>query len=837
MPVLLSLLGVSLVDRQLDDLYTDYESLTPPGVGVGASSFSALDRRRCDCAEAGAPRVYSHGKDAGPGETFFLIGEGFDEQTKVIAIGRRSGAARSGEYEFQTRLQSDGLLAATVPAFAYDGPFLVRVCNEKGVSEPFVLNAPEIWWLCPDRVRVGQPIRVFGRNLGRRPDYGCTDVFLWSGKPDEKAIRLQATADSKYVAEVMIPEGLQPGKYQLWVHSGDGSTFGWSAPATLFVASRLEVREVTHCLPSGSRELESLVASYRDRDAGTQVTIRLSEGDYLLSGPLEIPSGVKVVGAGKDVTRLRLAAPAEGDAHSCNELHPHGCVVWLSGDGSAISDLSIYGNDSVNLGVAVGYPGSGRWVSGCAVERVRISDVDGKQAGRDGLMYVGSELPENSGVRLFNAAYACVADNDVCGRVPIYLSGIRQTQILRNRLRASTRWGGNGEGAIEGRNDVIEESVIEGNVLVSPPGREAGGPQTRRLIWLATGRGSVSNNWIACNGSAESRYGGVAGADQNVGEALLLESQQRVAFYGCPEDADVDSITLPSTVTPTDDAQLGHVRRTDLPYDSELREMPFLPSHECDGREAPIDQYYVTVVSGKGMGQTVRVVSRDGYKLSLATPWRVIPDQTSRIVVSTLFYRNLIVGNTITNGMAGIQLWIGCVDNVVAGNLLKGHRRQGIWVLGCVSTLASSMRLSYNRGIGPANWNHIEGNIIDETLDGIRMTSRVRDPIHVNWPVLVGNTIRNNSVRSARRDGVVVDGALSCGTIVEYNLVRDASTHFRFSDAAQVSILWRNHAYCWRVPSAGEDGRIAIAVGVSSTGVLVQENEVEDEAGRRIEGR
>lgn len=815
-----------------NDLYVLDGSLTAAGMGQGmdARSVSALVSDLSEDGAAGTPRVFHHSRDAAPGETFFVTGEGFDDQTKVIAVGRRSQSTSGEQYEFATRLQSEGLLAITVPCSAYDGPFLVRVCNAHGASAPFVINAPEIWWVCPDRTRAGQVVRVFGRNLSVRPDYGRSDVYLWSGDPSERVRRLDSTSGGKYVTLAQIPQDIHSGKYYLSVHSGDKSVFGWSAPAVLFILPPEDNLEIE--VDPDVCELGTLVGDYRNVGDGKQVTIRIPEGDYRLSSTLEIPPGVRLVGAGKDSTRLRLDALSGDGPSDKNALDPHTCVVWLSGDGAGISDLSIYGNGSVNLGIAVGSKNARHWVSDCVVERVRISDVDGKQARRDGLMYVGSELPENSGIRLFNTCHARIADNDVCGRVPIYLSGVRQTQILRNRLVANTRWGGNGEGAIEGRNDIVEESVIEGNALASPPGREFGGPQVRRLIWLSTGRGSVSNNWISANGDVDSRYGGVAGSDQNVGEAVLLESQQRVAFYGAPESASIDSITLPSTVPVTPDNRLRHVRRTDLAYDDQAREAPFLPPNEADGREAPIDQYYVTVVSGRGMGQTVRVVARDGHRLALADPWREVPDDTSLVVVSTLFYHNLIVGNTVANAMAGIQLWIGCVDNVVASNKLKRQRRQGIFVLGCASTEASSMPPNYNRGIGPSNWNHIEGNSIEDALDGVLISAR--DLVQVDWHSTVGNTVRHNSVVEARRDGIAIDAGKSCGSVVEYNLVRDAKVCYRFSDAAEVSVLLRNHAYCWRIPCSDNGVAGAIQVRQDGSGVLMQENEVEDEAGRSI---
>ena len=54
------------------------------------------------------------------------------------------------------------------------------------------------------------------------------------------------------------------------------------------------------------------------------------------------------------------------------------------------------------------------------------------------------------------------------------------------------------------------------------------------------------------------------------------------------------------------------------------------------------------------------------HKLLLDRPWRVVPDTGSLILVTPLFYRNLVVENEPRDGMSGIQLWYTCVENVVA---------------------------------------------------------------------------------------------------------------------------------------------------------------------------
>mgnify|MGYP001135361865 CR=1 FL=1 len=59
--------------------------------------------------------------------------------------------------------------------------------------------------------------------------------------------------------------------------------------------------------------------------------------------------------------------------------------------------------------------------------------------------------------------------------------------------------------------------------------------------------------------------------------------------------------------------------------------------------------------------------------------------------------------------MTGVQLWISCIENVVSGNEIRRCRKPGVYLFGICSTLASSMPMTWNRGIGPLSFNHIEG--------------------------------------------------------------------------------------------------------------------------------
>jgi hypothetical protein len=513
-------------------------------------------------------------------------------------------------------------------------------------------------------------------------------------------------------------------------------------------------------------------------------------------------------------------------------------AVWLAGDDAGLTDLTVHGNSLVNQGIAVADEDPLRWVSGCRVLRVRVTDGEGKQG-------------ENCGLFVRKAERGTFRENELWGRAPIFIRGARKSEFALNRLVSVTRYGGNAEAAILGRTDTIEECVVENNLVASPPGAEAGGPTARRLLWFSTGHGSVTHNWIAGNGiegatltggdgnAGMARFGGVAGTDQNVGEMILFEANHRTAYFGPITSADANSVTLPATIPATPDNRLGSVERKQLAHDAQGRETPFWPPDVDDGsEEPPLTEYYVTIMSGRGQGQTRRVVSRSGERLLLAGPWQSAPREGSVVVVGTGYYQNLIVGNHTPDGMTGIQLWISCMENVVAGNTIARQRKPGIFLYANGTTLASSMPRTWNRGISPLFWNVAEGNRIEECSAGALVTSGDEADLPVEFPRALGNVVRHNSFLRNRTDGVVLgsrspapnvkDTAASItGTLVEFNVVRDARTAYHAGHSTDATVFRRNHAYFWYPVSNSTNQPVAFKLDDPGTTASFEYNSIE----------
>jgi len=788
-------------------------NLAPPDVVVPGLLFTFPERR----ITPDAPKVFQHSQEAGPDQTFFVVGEGLTQD--VVLWGISDTSEKGQEWKARVLFCDGRYLAATLPENCYDGVFVAWVKSGENYSQPFLLNSPQCWWVTPDEAFQGGMMNIFGRNLARRPDFSRPFVYTQNMETNA-ALWLSVIQHSKYRLKVQLPSDLPAGEYAMWCHTGVGGTYGWSNALQMKVREKSPESVRKFALQGNdTEELRQAIAEAGEAGGGV---IELAEGFYEFDGTLKLGTGVLLQGRGKDKTILRLKNKSNTPLEPGESVFgQQRTAIWLNGDQSGLRDLTVEGAPVVDTGVLIRHEGFPRWIENCVVENVTVTGVEGKRA-------------ENRTLHLCYALRALVRGSELWGRAPIFLSGARQCIISDNRLVCQTRFGGNSEGAILGRTNVLEECIIENNVIVSPSGSEAGGPTARRMIWVSTGHGSITHNFMAHNRVERARFGGVAGTDQNVGEMILFEACQRIAYFGRIESATNQTVTLPETVPTTPDERLGNVTRESLAYDDDGNETPLWPPDvsEDDGiTEPPINQYYVTILDGNGLGQTRRVERRTDNILFLNHQWREIPNSGALVVVSTLYYQNLVVNNETCDGMTGIQLWIGCVENIVSGNIVRRQRKPGIFLYAACTTLASSMPTTWNRGIGPFNFNLCEGNLVDECSDGALLTSGDAPELLVEFPRAVGNVLRHNSFLRSRSNGVIItsrkrgEGEESpsiVGTIVEFNVVRDSSIAYHVGSGSDFIVLRRNHAYFWYPVSPSAEDSVGFQFDVSGTYVLEQ---------------
>jgi len=198
------------------------------------------------------------------------------------------------------------------------------VQTPKGFSKPFVGNAVDPWFAFPMSVQPGQWIRVIGRGLEiyHRSVRLAAIKEISSGKiiRAEWGLSILTNNDageSSYQTYVKIPNDCSSGWYELYLHNGSNSIYGWSLPIHFFVSRKFESdRFKTQVLtfPGGMQDhfaawLNKRLSEIAARGGGIAI---LPHGRYMLHNSVNIPS--KVVLRGVSRGGVELLAEVDGPA-------------------------------------------------------------------------------------------------------------------------------------------------------------------------------------------------------------------------------------------------------------------------------------------------------------------------------------------------------------------------------------------------------------------------------------------------------------------------------------------------------------------------------------------
>ena len=499
-------------------------------------------------------------------------------------------------------------------------------------------------------------------------------------------------------------------------------------------------------------------------------------------------------------------------------------AVWLSGDGASLKDAHHPGHAAGQHRprAPVGRPKP----AGCPTlpsrtSRSRISTASRPRTAR-------SRPTTSCGQRSQDAN---------CGAARRSSSPARQSEFQRNKLVSVTRFGGNAEAAILGRTEPIEECIFENNRVLAPPGAEAGGPTARRLLWFSTGHGSITHNWISEIVAWSTRLTAVPrGRWGRLGSAGL---RAPIRTSGRPSSS--KAIIAPPTSArsrrPTSGASpcRGRFPRrptiasapsiaSSSPTTRQATRRRFWPPDRDDGtEEPPIGEYYVTIFAGTGQGQTRRVVKRTGETLHLDRPWTVPPAAGSVVAVGTVFFQNLIVGNDTPDGMTGHP----------ALDLL--HRERGRRQHHRPPAEARDLPLRQRHHAGLVDAPHLEPRHQPPLLEPGRgephRGMQRRGPGHQRRRGAVADRVppRTGQRPAAQhlhpqshrwRDphepaapsGVKDTSASVAGTLVEFNVVRDAGIAYHAAASVDATVFRRNHAYFWYPVNHSPDRPVAFQV-------------------------
>ena len=652
-------------------------------------------------------------KTAAPGETMLLSGQGLDTGEVMVGDGVDVGPARVLDSSHGATLRNSTRLMAVVPESMRPGTLWVWLENAGTRSSNTVaLNAPEPWWIQPDRIDKGQRTRIFGRNL----DSG----YLAAGSA--VAVKLVGATGASFLSGTLVRPNvielsvaadaqLAYGDYEVYIKEVKNDDF--YGPLRLTLAPR-------RMRSSYTVNVTRFGATADDDTADNQAFIAAT--DHVIArggGTIEIPAGVflfdeSVIG---DSAQGSILPGAEA-RHEGGELHYRGAARDETILRFAFADKPSKSHDKIAL-----YGGS-------SLEDLSVEVVGDKYYPEDRTIAIDGNhctlrnihLDQNL-CKVYQAPvdvrgeYVTIEDVAIQGAGPIRFHGrqIRIANILHRGPMPQSHYPEQDQDDLNFAPQLfatwgVKELVFENN-RAEDQWDQYRGAHFKRFFGPHSHWGGVHHAYLAGN-----MVSGIKSQPfNNAGECMLFEGS--ITFY-------------------TGRAQIhAHDPQAVNLLDSGMVLDETLFSRDAVPQRVPM---LVVIVSGGGAGQTRLGWPRDAATLEIDQPFIVPPDDTSVVVVLWAFSENIVAENTLTadnlyaTASAGIQFFAAGLNNIVRDNRMAGFH------LGYSDWIFDESREQ------PFYFNEVCGNEIVGALGGI--VTNVYDGQKV-WLNALGNLYRQNTIR------------------------------------------------------------------------------------------
>jgi hypothetical protein len=584
---------------------------------------------------------------------------------------------------------------------------VIWVRSAAGVSRPYVVNRPQLFFLEFNPCAPGQAVRLFGRQLNSNP-YQPAARFWLVGKQSRQAYPVpwvykydyQAHLNDQlpYEMRLVIPADLPEGDYDLWGYNGAGAEYGFGGPLAVTVqkpparpATRFDVTRYGAKGDGLADDTGAIEAAIQAAGKASGGVVYLPLGKYRISHPLRLLPGVDLIGADWDWSHLiagedfRGEFPKEPLPGKAEDWGPYfrqahaAPMVWAVSS-STIADLTLQGSQATAWCVLIMRPGGVAQdvtVTRCRVVNPRaVLMTPGKwQDNGGGLGSIGP-------LERVEFSYCEVTALGGLGNIG---GPVRHCRTLFNTYHPPNGpWGTSAMGWLLG-----DECVVEGNRCEYANRGFTTGP------WF----GPIRRNFIARNLAANSSF------MEGAGEVYLFEGPDvgRENWIGRPASAGADFLT-----------------QGDQKW----------PAGVLAGRIA-------LVVHGKGFGQFRVIKDNTENRITLEEPWRIVPDQTSWVAVRQFFYQNLLVNDYCRDTLGGVDFYGGALDNVVES--FTGLRSRGVWLF-AANCADEKERMVY----GPAAFNYVNHCQLLDATGGVIFEDNRRLDMIQPMPLIFGNIVTSN---------------------------------------------------------------------------------------------
>ncbi|MBW4550087.1 MAG: DUF4082 domain-containing protein [Aphanocapsa sp. GSE-SYN-MK-11-07L] len=629
----------------------------PTGSDVFSPSFTGM-------VSSQAPVISEWTKTGKAGDTIVLTGWKFSgltgsqagTDTKFWVYGQSESG--NGVLKEAKIVKLDGDVASiTLPTGLPSGSeYIVWAQNDSGVSKPITINQTEAWWVGPDAATRGEVTSIFGRNLTQ--DGGTTTANVYIEDSAGKGYWAPIISANPYKIDFKVPTGLANGSYKVWVHNGDGGQYGWSKPVTLTVNDGLTYTGKTFNVKDFGAKGDGVTDDTQAIfNAITAASKSSMSTVYFPTGTFMVSKPIYAHGSfGQNDIRFQGAGKNLTTVKAAKNFSGEYMYQMQNGSNVTFADMTLDSN--------------GKPLSRILMIR-SASDIQLLNLNLDG---------EGSGQMapfdVHNSTRVFVKNSDVTG-AQSFLGTASQVFINRSNFYGSEY----GASLLTGFGTQMLSITNSTGQNLDPSDPENGKWVNGRL-WVDQSHWSNSQyQYLGNNKTIDLSVANVTGLDQNAGEQILWESIQAEK---------VGSVTSSTAATVT-----------------------FSSISDADST------YFLTITSGKGIGQTrqVKSFSSGNKTVTIEGNWNVLPDSSSTITVNRL-PSNLVVYNNQLDGLsdyktrftasAGVQSYYGSNDLIVDRNTFKELRNDISLYSGWTEN-----------GIRPSYFTQVTGNKFTDSLTGL----------------------------------------------------------------------------------------------------------------------
>ncbi len=680
-------------NKKIDDTKWHDEELTAPG-----DVFVKPDIKTAE----GAPIIGELSSQVNPGNSITVTGEGFTGAKAYVYS--QSSKDNGKASEAQVSFIDDSNIVVTVDSSIEYGAYGIYLENENGKSNLEIVNKPKIWWIGLTTLSAGDDINVYGENLTTDNAEGTDKVYGYLLSKDGKYRELSVKYADPYKVTFTMPDGLTDGEvYEIKLHNGHGGDDCFAAApekvkfskdkVNSFNGKKIDVTDYgADPADNGNDDttaVQKAVASASDGDI-----IYFPNGTYNLIGSITVNMSLKFIGDGD-------ASIIKNDS-------------LLDENGKSSKQMLVLG-------------------SACEFEKLHFYDV------RD--------------EKLSNGFIETKISYDKSGSFSLYVHNCKFTQFSKERSLKYCITASATENVIISDNEFEATSMLWTNDCkkVFLTGNNYTGVfytgtyynQNATLIW-STACFDASNNSICGKRLEKNKNGYLSESDDfSGGRAFAIQgfnynhyiSNNIIENTGLPKDNAGEQVMLENICNEYNDFA---VSATDTSIT--LNKALSVKSNSV-----------VLIAKGKGVGQWRFVKKVKNKELLLDREWTILPDETSRILVTSCFHNYAIYNNSFdcfTNhteyetATCAVQIYGNTFNCFVNSNIMK-NMAYGI----CVTS-------RYNLSDGDHDmqnvvyWTYIDNNTISDVSVGIKCLLALVKPSGAGEiPIYtsIGVAVRSNS--------------------------------------------------------------------------------------------